>query len=70
MIYIYLIPKSVPCPICGSGRATIGELALDMARNYSYEYKCYACENSSRIIDWIGKYVGVIKNVGELSESK
>lgn len=58
---IYLISKSVPCPLCNQGRATMADLASVIL--YSDKYKCYACGSFSKIKDWLGKYVGIIKDV-------
>lgn len=55
---IYLIPNSVPCPKCGWY-----ERISDLEIGESNVHRCPACRVYSLIKDWLGKRVGMIKDI-------
>jgi len=63
---IYLIPKSLPCPLCG-----IHEDVAFVTKTFSKThripdmcyYRCGTCNKFSSFKEWFGKYFGLIKDI-------
>lgn len=57
---IYLIPFTVPCPSCGEMQRVATLASVLDVQDYAY---CPFCKARHPIKDWLGKYVGMIKDV-------